>query len=57
MRADMIFTSWIFTQQPDGSVKIIAIGLFNPKGDIPKTLINQGYKFQSEGVKKLLAAV
>jgi len=35
--------------------KIVMIGNMNPKGDIPKAIINTGYKFQAEGVKKALA--
>lgn len=55
VRADMIFAAWILFKQPNGMTKIVMIGNMNPKGDIPKAIINTGYKFQAEGVKKALA--
>lgn len=39
-RAEMIFTAWFLTEQPNGLTKIVVIGHINPKGDLPKALVN-----------------
>ncbi|CAD8140729.1 unnamed protein product [Paramecium octaurelia] len=51
-RGEIVFSAWIVKKQPNGQTNIIIIGNMNPKGDIPKAIINQGAKFQAEGVKK-----
>ncbi|CAD8150004.1 unnamed protein product [Paramecium pentaurelia] len=53
-RAEMIFAGWIVKKLPNGKTNIIMIGHMNPKGDIPKALVNQGAKFQVEGLNKAL---
>ncbi|CAD8137885.1 unnamed protein product [Paramecium octaurelia] len=53
-RAEMIFAGWIVKKLPNGKTNIIMIGHMNPKGDIPKAIVNQGAKFQVEGLNKAL---
>lgn len=39
-RAEMIFNAWFLTEQPNGLTKIVVIGHINPKGDLPKAIVN-----------------
>lgn len=36
----MIFAGWIVKKLPNGKTNIIMIGHMNPKGDIPKAIVN-----------------
>lgn len=39
-RAEMIFNGWFITELPNGLTKIVVVGHLNPKGDLPKALVN-----------------
>ncbi|CAD8144014.1 unnamed protein product [Paramecium octaurelia] len=51
-RGEVVFQAWIVKKLPNGQTNLISIANMNPKGDIPKALINQGAQHQAEGVKK-----
>lgn len=42
----MVFNAWIVTESHNGQSRVIVIGNMNPKGDLPKALLNKGAKMQ-----------